>query len=273
MNRRDRYRAVAEENLAIFHSGGYTTPDGEWYGLEPDLSQSRQETFIVEPGSAVPAGLYDTEITIGDEDTLQGLDSLRQAGVANPAVLNFASARTPGGGFLRGGTAQEESLCRATTLYHALASQEAYYERNKVSSDARYADIGLYTPKVRQIRDEYGAVQPPSNLFSVVTVAAPNRRAAQEQGAQRSMGVAFDRCLEDRVALILQIAASEGHDCLLLGAWGCGVFGNDPDRVARTFVSALGGKFAGSFRRVHFAVPSRIDQACFDAFASVIPKH
>ena len=53
------------------------------------------------------------------------------------------------------------------------------------------------------------------------------------------------------------------------GEW----YGLEPDRVARTFVSALGGKFAGCFRRVHFAVPSRFDQACFDAFASVIPKH
>ncbi|WP_300556869.1 TIGR02452 family protein [Maricaulis sp.] len=273
MNRRDRYRAVAEENLEIFRSGGYTTPDGEWCGLEPDLSLSRQETIIVEPDRAVPAGLYDTEITIGDEDTLQGLDSLQQAGVANPAVLNFASARTPGGGFLRGGTAQEESLCRATTLYHALETQEAYYARNKASIDTCYADIGLYTPKVRQIRDDHGSVQPASNLFSVITVAAPNRRAAREQGVERLKSDAFDRCLEDRVALILQIAASKGHDCVLLGAWGCGVFGNDPDRVARTFVRSLDGRFAGSFRRVHFAVPSRFDQACFDAFSSVIPGH
>lgn len=269
MSRRDRYRDLAEENLAIFRSGGYTTPDGEWHGLEPELSQSRQETILTEPGVAVSAGTYETEITLGDEDTLQGLASLQQAGMANPAVLNFASARTPGGGFLRGGAAQEESLCRATTLYHALASQEAYYARNKAAIDTRYADIGLYTPKVRQIRNAYEGLQPASDLFAVITVAAPNRRAAREQGEDHQIAKAFDRCLEERVALILQIAASQGHDGVLLGAWGCGVFGNDPDRVAKAFINSLNGRFSGTFRRVHFAVPSRFDQACFDAFSAI----
>jgi uncharacterized protein (TIGR02452 family) len=60
--------------------------------------------------------------------------------------------------------------------------------------------------------------------------------------------------METRVAKVLAIAAIHGHEALVLGAWGCGVFGNDGGEIAELFRAALTGRFANTFSRTIFAV-------------------
>lgn len=274
MTSRDTYRAIAEQNLAAFKAGGFATPDGAWHSLQPRLSEAIQSTVVTTAptdSGQIPLS-YSTGITIADAETLDGLDHLRDHGVLRPGILNFASARSPGGGFLRGGAAQEEYLCRSTTLYPVLAAQTDYYQRNSDWPDTRYADICLHSHNIQRIRDDYGHLQAPGSPFGVITAAAPNRRAAREKGLSDKLARDFDGALAMRIDLILHTACHVGHDGLVLGAWGCGVFGNDPITVAGMFQSALTGKYAGAFRHVVFAVPSRFDQVCFDAFASVFDR-
>jgi uncharacterized protein (TIGR02452 family) len=173
---------------------------------------------------------------------------------------------------VRGASAQEEYLCRATTLYWALVVQSEYYRRNADWPDPSYADLSLHTSGVQRIRDDYGHLQAPGPPFGVVTAAAPNRRAAREQGSGKSLSRRCDEALARRIDLILSAAYHAGHDGLVLGAWGCGVFGNDPRQVASLFKASLDGPFSGAFRQVHFAIPSRFDGACFSAFAAVLAE-
>jgi uncharacterized protein (TIGR02452 family) len=100
MSSRDAYRAIAEDNLSIFNSGGYATPDGTWNPLQPQLNDTRKATVLcMSPvGARDVERRHQTRTTLGDEETLAGIDTLRAAGITDPCILNFASARSPGGG-------------------------------------------------------------------------------------------------------------------------------------------------------------------------------
>jgi uncharacterized protein (TIGR02452 family) len=72
--------------------------------------------------------------------------------------------------------------------------------------------------------------------------------------------------MRQRVEKVLTIMAGHGHDASVLGAWGCGVFKNDPEVIAQLFARALRGRFAGDFAKVVFAVLSS-DGVAFNPFA------
>jgi uncharacterized protein (TIGR02452 family) len=182
--------------------------------------------------------------------------------------LNFASAKRPGGGFLGGAQAQEESLARASALYPCLQTQPEYYARNKALGSAVYLDIVLYSPLVPFFRDDNGGWLDAPVLASVITAAAPNVSALKEARKYDPDDVAI--VLENRSELVLALAAHHKIDRLVLGAWGAGVFGNDPAQVARIFAKLLRGPFAGAFAEVVFAVlGTRETSANHRAFAEV----
>jgi uncharacterized protein (TIGR02452 family) len=157
-------------------------------------------------------------------------------------------------------------LCRATTLYPSLEKQAAFYARNKAWPNAVYLDDLIYSPHVLLIRDDHGRLRPDPVQIGVVTAPAPNLSALAEQGLSDRVRGEVDRALARRVERILGAAQSRGHDALVLGAWGCGVFGNAPGQVAALFEAALSGPFEGAFQRVHFAVPGRADDPNLTAF-------
>lgn len=179
-------------------------------------------------------------------------------------VLNFASAMKPGGGVLRGSGAQEESLCRCSTLYPTLDRKwlwDKFYGVNRAANDPRHTDDCIYSPNVVICKTDEAVPKrlPPEQFVTVdvISCAAPDLRPKKRDG----MFVEIDhRILDDlhkkRAEHILRIAAAKGIDVLVLGAFGCGVFGNDPHTVASAWFKAL-EDYKKYFDRVEFAVYCR----------------
>lgn len=183
------------------------------------------------------------------------------------AVLNFASATNPGGGVVHGSGAQEECLCRCSTLYPCLANDalwKPYYRFHRERFDTTYTDACIYTPGVKVIKSDTALPErlPQEEWFTVdvITCAAPNLRYAKIL-ANELLDIHLSRGRK-----ILSVAAANGVDVLVLGAFGCGAFGNDPKIVAEAYRRLL-GDFARRFTAVEFAVYcSPRDVSNFDAF-------
>lgn len=169
-----------------------------------------------------------------------------------PLVMNFANARHPGGGFLHGARAQEEDLCRSSTLYASLSSRaaKAMYRYNRVHAAPEDSDFMLLSPEVLVVR-ERGRFLPKPRRVAVATVAAPNRNG--RAGKLKDDEIAA--VLHQRLRRFFCMAAQRGYRDLVLGAWGCGAFGNDPRMVAKIFHELLFTEgFAWVFRKVSFAI-------------------
>lgn len=178
-------------------------------------------------------------------------------------VLNFASAKNPGGGFLNGAVAQEESLARSSTLYPSLISPSAepFYTLNRHDPKAGYySHAMIYSPGVIFMRDDDGRWLRPM-CADVLTVPAVNAKVVRQslmgRIAARSEAAKIERVMRERAARALYAFERHGVRHLVLGAWGCGVFGNDVRTIACIFADLLGredGRFRRSFERVVFAV-------------------
>ena len=167
-------------------------------------------------------------------------------------ALNFASAKNPGGGFLGGASAQEESLARASGLYATLEPRTGYYDANRRCGTALYTDHMILSPGVPVFRDDADRLLEEPYRVSFVTCPAPNAGAVRANEPGRAGEIL--PTLRRRARGILGVAAAEGFDAPVLGAWGCGVFQNDPAEVAGVFADLLAGEFKGAFARVAFAV-------------------
>lgn len=164
------------------------------------------------------------------------------------AVLNFASYKNPGGAFLQGSRAQEESLCHESTLYPVLARfEEQFYVPNRSNLNrAMYTDRVLYTPEIIFMRDDQSAI------VDVLTCAAPNYRAASKYGlVSADENVKF---LEKRIEFIFKVLASQKVKIFIAGAFGCGVFGQNPDIVAHVFKNCA-KESVTDLEKIIYAVP------------------
>ena len=186
------------------------------------------------------------------------------------AVLNFASAVSPGGGVTHGSKAQEESLCRCSTLYPALNQRflwNGYYLPNRAAKDVLHTDDCIFTPNVLVVKtdDDVPVRMDPVERFpvDVITCAAPNLKRKPGSPFNAEGGKPVFLTADEQTALhekrakhILHVAAANGADVLILGAFGCGAFYNDPYAVAKAYRSALAA-YRGCFRRIEFAVYCR----------------
>jgi uncharacterized protein (TIGR02452 family) len=180
------------------------------------------------------------------------LAAVRRLG-GDVACLVFASARNPGGGFLNGAQAQEESLARGSALYLCLRAAGDFYAHHRAHPELTYSDRVIYSPSVPVFRDDKGAVLTVPYPVSFLTAAAPNRSAIARSQPQHLPDL--PAVLARRASRVLAVAAAHGHRRLVLGAWGCGVFGNDPATVATAFAAAL--RRSPWFDEVVFAVLDR----------------
>jgi uncharacterized protein (TIGR02452 family) len=268
-------KGIATQTLEILDAGYIVTANGERLSLEPALSQAIAGTRIYTPSQAIE--LLDAHgpdpgkaaiIEVTSETTQVAARRLVETEkLSDLVVLNFASARNPGGGFLNGAKAQEEDLSRCSGLYRCLITQLAYYEANRRNDSVLYTDHLIYSPRVPWFRTRGRDVPDTVFLASVITAPAPNAGVALQRDPHR--GPDIELALRRRAGMVLAVAAHEGHHNLLLGAWGCGVFRNNPAQVADAFGAWLESKrFAGSFDRVIFAVydrtPNRDTLAAFE---------
>ena len=187
-------------------------------------------------------------------------------------VLNLANPVNPGGGVRRGSKAQEEDLCRKSSLLLSLESLEAsvYYKYNKSLNTYMGSDAVMITPRVEIIKDENGDLLDESVIVSVMTCAAPMLRDGMEGLTDQE----YRDMVYGRITGMLKVAAHLGYEVLILGAFGCGAFSNDAHVVSDLFYKALkefdydGMKAKDFFRRIDFAVLSRsADQYNYKEFA------
>ncbi|WP_203905160.1 TIGR02452 family protein [Virgisporangium aliadipatigenens] len=245
-----RLRAIAKETLELLESGRYPATDAAVAG-----------TRLYLPDDPLPArSTVDVPVVeVTRESTL--VAARRLAGDGPVAALNFASARNPGGGFLGGAQAQEESIARASGLYPCLSSVFEFYEHHRAEKDLRYSDRVIYSPRVPVFRDDKGRLIDPAYEVSFLTAAAPNNGAVLR--SQPANAATVPAVLERRARRVLDVAAAHGERRLVLGAWGCGVFRNDPAVVAEAFATVLGG-----FDHVVFAVLDHVSGTpVYNAFA------
>jgi uncharacterized protein (TIGR02452 family) len=253
---------VAQETLDVLARGRYTAPFGQDIDVRVQLDAAVQGTvtydpvalesllrdLAVTPGAALPA------IELTAESTVEaGRRLVQHEQVAHVVALNFASAKNPGGGFLGGARAQEEDLARCSGLYACLREQRLYYDCNRSETSLLYTDHMIYSPAVPFFRDQTLRFVEQPFLLSIVTAPAPNAGAALSRDP--GLGDAIAAVLAARARKVLAVAAKHRHRCLILGAWGCGVFRNDPAVVVRAWTEPLrDGSFGGAFDRVVFAV-------------------
>ncbi len=179
---------------------------------------------------------------------------VEKEGVEDVLALNFASAKNPGGGFLGGAKAQEEDLARCSALHACLLTQWDYYDVNRAEPSLLYTDHLIYSPGVPFFRNEQLELLERPFHVSIITSPAPNAGAALQKDP--GLRPRIREVLHSRAYKVLRVAAHRGHRTLVLGAWGCGVFRNDPVEVANAFADALGA-LPGAFDRVVFAVYER----------------
>ncbi|MFC9282676.1 TIGR02452 family protein [Streptomyces collinus] len=251
-----RLRGVATETERIVAAGEYRAPDGRRVSLAAAVEAARAGTRMYGPGPVpVPR---DADVETSFEVTGESsLEAARRWADAPVAVLDFASARNPGGGYLNGAQAQEEALCRASALYTCLLRARPFYDHHRAHRDPFYSDRVIHTPAVPVFRDDRGDLLPEPFPAGFLTAAAPNagvvRRTAPDRAGE------LPAALVRRAERVLETAAAQGYRRLVLGAWGCGVFQNDPAQVAGAFRTLLGpgGRFARTFEHVVFGILDR----------------
>ena len=176
-----------------------------------------------------------------------------------PLVLNFANGIYPGGGVRMGATAQEEDLCRCSSLLLSLESSQAseYYQYNRSLQSCMGSDAMIWTRDVVVVKNSQGQLLDEPQLVSVLSCSAPYVSKGMD-GLTRSQ---YELLMGDRISRILICAYHLGYRDLVLGAFGCGAFGNDPHLVARLFYQKLKRMDADGMRFDHidFAVKVRTE--------------
>ena len=249
--------------MQVIELGLYATPTSRQVDLADDIAAAVARTTHLPPDhrhTFPRTGFFATAIEVTEETSLAAAARHVAAGLRT-LVLNFASATVPGGGFLNGERAQEEYHCRSSALFACQVGGPMYafhtHQANALRSDAM-----IYSPDVPVFRDdEHRMLEKPFKVAFISAAACDARDVAplDQPKIPGAMGA--------RIVKVLAAAQANGHDALVLGAWGCGNFANDPALIADLFRQALEGPFKGAFRRVTFAiVDATTDQRCLNQF-------
>lgn len=271
----ERYKVnniqIANETIKIIAEGQYML-ENMTISL-PDLDYKKAEIFSPEDGKSLleenisqyfREGFCDIEVTC--EDSFAAARRLN-----DPIVMNFANAHKAGGGFRLGANAQEEALCRCSTLYASITSPEAaeMYRYNNTHISAAESDYMLLSPEVCVFRNEYCELLEQPFTAAVITLPAPNRRGAAVFASKKLIEETMTR----RIRIMLRIAAKYGYRELVLGAWGCGAFGNPPEDVSCYFKKVLiGEEYGRCFDRTVFAIYGKPDGRNITAFRKTFEK-
>jgi uncharacterized protein (TIGR02452 family) len=258
MNKNNRI-LIAQKTLEVIQNGFYHFNETQ-IDIKANLEQSIQNTFTIAPDqwenlliklAKSEQKTYETTIVSKNCTSIEAL--LQEDTNAKIAILNFASAKNPGGGFLGGAVAQEESLARSSSLYATLTKDMKMYLHNRAQSSFLYSDYMIYSPNVLFWLDDEGDFLEKPLLVDVITSPAPNKGAMLQNNRPDEMSQ-IDTVLYARMEQVLAIAQLQQVETLILGAWGCGVFRNEPETVAVLFKKIIQEKFPTAFKRIVFAV-------------------
>ncbi len=256
---------IANETLQILKAGSYRFDRNTNVNFSEDLAACIKNTKLYKPDSNITFNKKseDTIIVVTNQTTLAAGKELVDKGYYNVTCLNFASAKHPGGGFLKGSRAQEESLVRSSGLYASInqnAMKEMYlYNQNL---NGLYSDYSIYSPDVPVFRDDDYRLLNKYYKLSFVTSPAVNLNALDDY--HKAYNTMFNR-----IDKILNICSENNSDALVLGAFGCGVFRNDPKDVADCFKKLLKTKYKGCFKEIIFAIKTN-DNSLINTFSNIL---
>ncbi len=232
---------VAKKNTKVYFEDDY-----------PDFDISITKKMVIE--------------VTGDRSYQAAMRLQKENPDAKIAVMNFANAFHAGGGVTTGASAQEECLCRTSTLYPLLYRRmlrDTFYKHHYTLNTPKASDSLVYTEGVIICKtDEDLPKRMPKEdwvTVDVITIAAPDLRDKSNKHAPLVNGGTYMNNAElfgyhvKRAIHMLTCAAAKGADILVLGAFGCGAFENDPEVVSRAYKTAL-KEFPKVFDKVEFAV-------------------
>jgi uncharacterized protein (TIGR02452 family) len=259
-------KGMAKDTLEILAKTYYINEENEKITIEKELEICKKETVLFSPEelaemakNELPEVDFETKIEIWNCSSLKAI--LKLADEENQKklmCLNFALAKNPGGGFINGAEAQEESLARTSALYETQLQAEDYYKIHRAMESCFYTDMMIYSPKVPVFRKDKGELLPKPVLCNFITSPAVNAGVVKRQEPERADEICD--AMDIRMDKMLALALNHANETLILGAWGCGVFRNDPEEIAGLFKKHLHGKYKNKFKRVVFAVLTKNEE-------------
>ena len=244
---------IANETIKITSAGKYTVSEKRI--TLPKIDYKDAIVYSPEKGKELLISDIAKEpndklckISVVNEDSFQAARRFE-----NPLVLNFANAHNPGGGFLLGANAQEEALCRCSTLYASLKSDKAaeMYRYNNTHLSAIESDYMILSKNVCVFRNEQCRLLEEPFTAAVITAPAPNRNGSALLVPKKKIA----ETMLGRIRIMLRIAVKHGYKNIVLGAWGCGAFGNNPNDASEYFKTVIIDEKSGLyFDEICFAV-------------------
>ncbi len=244
---------LGHETLEILEQGFYLLSDETRVDLQPQLDFALEDTeeFPPERSVSLPSvGEHATTFEVFNDTSLRAAQRLVEQGL-QVGVLNFASAKNPGGGFLSGARAQEESLARSSGLYTCLKDKKMYAHHRSMRS-CLYSDYVIVSSGVPVFRNDAGDLLPEPYLCTFLTSPAVNAGVVRKR--KEAKWPEIEAVMRERIKKVLSLAAHYRCEALVLGAWGCGVFQNPSEMIAGLFSELLLGDFVGVFKHITFAV-------------------
>lgn len=231
-----------------------------------------------------PSKSENAKVVVSGKRSLEAAESYAKQG-KKVCVLNFASATNPGGGVVNGSSAQEECICRCTTLYPCLntdAMWDAFYKPHRKAANPLYNNDCIYTPDVCVFKSDINFPEPLSKedwwSVNILTCAAPNLRERPSNYMNPHAGNTtakitpkeLERLLTARICRIFEIAVTNENEVLILGAFGCGAFRNPPETVTKVFNTVM-QDYLCYFDTIEYAVfHTEREIANYEAFKKII---
>lgn len=257
-----------EKNALIFQDTEYMyTTNAE---LKNAVKKSLDNQYFIGANEELKINMErkrEGKVVVSGKKSFEAASSYAKQG-KKVCVHNFASATNPGGGVENGSSAQEESLCRCSTLYPCLNNEvmkQKFYMPHRRAHNVLYNDDCIYTPGVKVFKtdDNFPKLMEQKDWWDVdiITCAAPNLRKLPNNimnpGNEKSMaGISqkeLEALLKSRIERIFKLAIKENVEVLILGAFGCGAFRNPPELVAKVFAEFT-SKYLNYFDVIEYAV-------------------
>lgn len=226
----------------------------------------------------------EANIIVSNKRSLEAAEVYAKQG-KKVCVLNFASATNPGGGVVNGSSAQEECICRCTTLYPCLNNDNLwmeFYKPHRKAANLLYNNDCIYTPDVCVFKSDTNFPEPlPRNEWwkvNILTCAAPNLRERPSNPMNPHAGYKqvkvtsdeLEALLTSRIKRIFEVAVANDNEVLILGAFGCGAFRNPPEIVAKVFYNVM-QDYLGYFDTIEYAVyHTEREVANYEAFKRIM---
>jgi uncharacterized protein (TIGR02452 family) len=257
---------IAKNTLEILEQGHYTNLKGTTISIREPVQKCIESSILYtadlfddvakKVAPILAASKTPTRFDVLDATTLEAAHHLTREGITDIIALNFASAKNPGGGFLNGSQAQEESIARSSGVYPCLIKNFEMYQTNRGHGSCLYTDNMIYSPAVPVLKDDDGELLEAPYLLSIITSPAVNAGAIERNEPHNVSQI--EPVMISRIEKVLSVALVHSHKNIILGAWGCGVFENEPEDIARYFALHLKeGRFKNQFDRVIFAIKSK----------------